>query len=56
MERPGGEHDFGAVEVAGERLFWKIDSYDPMLRQGSENPGNEAVTHRVLTIMLASEY
>lgn len=53
---PWGEHDFGAVEIEGERVFWKIDHYDPTLTQGSENPANEAVTHRVLTIMLACEY
>jgi len=53
---PWGEHDFGAVEVDGERVFWKVDCYDPTLTQGSENPANEAVTHRVLTIMLAGEY
>ena len=53
---PWGEHDFGAVEIEGEKVFWKIDCYDPTLTMGSENPANEAVTHRVLTIMLASEY
>ncbi|RMF34014.1 MAG: DUF3768 domain-containing protein [Alphaproteobacteria bacterium] len=53
---PWGEHDFGALEVAGEKIFWKIDYYDPSLSFGSENPANEALTHRVLTIMLASEY
>ena len=25
---PYGEHDFGAFDHAGERLFWKIDYYD----------------------------
>ena len=53
---PWGEHDFGAVEIDGEKVFWKIDCYDPTLTTGSENPANEALTHRVLTIMLASEY
>lgn len=53
---PWGEHDFGVVEVDSERVFWKIDYYDPTLIQGSENPANNAVTHRVLTIMLANEY
>lgn len=53
---PWGEHDFGAVEIKGEKVFWKIDCYDPSLKAGSENPANEALTHRVLTIMLASEY
>lgn len=53
---PWGERDFGAVELQGQKVFWKIDYYDPSLTTGSENPANEAMTHRVLTIMLASEY
>ncbi|MEM9010621.1 MAG: DUF3768 domain-containing protein [Pseudomonadota bacterium] len=53
---PWGEHDFGAVEIAGQRVFFKFDYYTPDLTAGSENPGNEGLTHRVLTIMLASEY
>ena len=53
---PWGEHDFGAIEIDGEKVFWKIDAYDPSLTTGSENPANEAKTHRVLTIMLAREY
>ena len=53
---PWGEHDFGSVEVSGQKVFFKFDYYDPTCTRGSENPGNEAVTHRVLTIMLASEY
>jgi hypothetical protein len=53
---PWGEHDFGAVEVDGQKVFFKIDYYDPSLQQGSENPANAGCTHRVLTIMLTSEY
>jgi len=53
---PYGEHDFGAFDLAGQRLFWKIDYYDRDLRSGSENPADPGVTTRVLTIMLASEY
>lgn len=53
---PHGEHDFGAVEVAGERIFWKIDYYDLQLRYGSDDPANPDVTRRVITVMLASEY
>ena len=53
---PWGEHDFGAVEVRGEKVFFKIDYYTLDLNAGSENPANEGETHRVLTIMLASEY
>ena len=53
---PWGEHDFGAVEVSGEKVFFKIDYYNLDLTAGSENPANEGLTHRVLTIMLPSEY
>lgn len=53
---PWKQHDFGAFDHAGQKVFWKIDCYDPNCQFGSENPANEALTHRVLTIMLASEY
>jgi hypothetical protein len=53
---PYGEHDFGALDVRGERLFWKIDCYDLTLTGGAVEPENPAVTRRVLTIMLAHEY
>jgi len=53
---PHGEHDFGSFDLNGERLFWKIDYYDPSLSGGSENPADEAATRRVITIMLALEY
>ena len=53
---PYGEHDFGAFEHGGERIFWKIDYYDRRLQGGSEDPTDAGQTVRVLTIMLASEY
>ena len=53
---PYGEHDFGAVAVAGERFFWKIDYYDPSLTHGSDDPADPEKTARVLTIMRADEY
>ena len=53
---PHQEHDFGSFEHDGERIFWKIDYFDPSLTQGSDDPSDPAQTVRVLTIMLASEY
>ena len=53
---PYGEHDFGAVEVGGERFFWEIDACDRALSGGSPDPADPAVTTRVLTIMQADEY
>ncbi|MEQ1708542.1 MAG: DUF3768 domain-containing protein [Terricaulis sp.] len=34
----------------------EIDCYNKSLRYGSDDPADPAVTTRVLTIMLASEY
>lgn len=53
---PYGEHDFGAFDAEGQRLFWKIDYYNLTLDGGSPHPTDSAVTVRVLTILLASEY
>ena len=53
---PYGEHDCAAVNVDGERIFWKIDYYDKAVRGGSPDPTDPKVTERVLTIMLANEY
>jgi len=53
---PHGEHDFGAFELGGQRLFWKIDYYDLDLCMASPDPADPAVTKRVLTLMLAEEY
>jgi hypothetical protein len=53
---PHQEHDFGAFEVDGHRLFFKIDYYDPTMSFLSENPADPSVTNRVITLMLAEEY
>ena len=53
---PYGEHDFGRVVISGTPVFWKIDYYDRTVEAGSEDPADPAVTTRVLTILLASEY
>lgn len=53
---PHGEHDFGDLEWSdGTELLWKIDYYDKM-DGASPDPADPAVTQRVLTVMLASEY
>lgn len=55
---PNDEHDFGAIAVAGVgKILWKIDYYytaDEAYQ--SPDPAVPALTRRVLTIMLASEY
>ncbi len=53
---PFGEHDFGAFEYEGEKVFFKIDYYNREMTWGSENPADPTVTTRVLTIMLAVDY
>ena len=51
---PYGEHDFGSLEVAGEKVFWKIDYYDENLKNWCDPLDPDC--QRVLTIMLAEEY
>lgn len=53
---PQGEHDFGSFDLAGRKLFFKIDYYAPDREHGSEDPSDPDRTVRVLTIMLAEEY
>lgn len=53
---PHGEHDFGAFEHNGQKIFWKIDYYDLTMQRGSEDPADPKQTMRVLTILLAEEY
>ncbi len=57
---PWGEHDMAALDVVidgmPERIFFKVDYYDPTMTQHSDDPADPAKTMRVLTIMLASEY
>ena len=53
---PHEEHDFGAFEADGHRIFFKIDYYDTALTCHSPDPADPAVTQRVITIMLAEEY
>lgn len=53
---PWGEHDMGAFQIEGRRIFFKIDYYDLTRSMHAEDPTNPATTERVLTIMLAEEY
>jgi hypothetical protein len=55
---PSGWHDFGAVDIRGEKIFWKIDLYeaDSDFRYGAETPDNPTTTMRVLMIMMASDW
>lgn len=47
------EHDFGAVNVNGKSLYWKIDYYDTELEYSSDEPCDDVLTERVLTIIPA---
>ncbi len=53
---PDGERDFSRIEHQGINYFWKIDYYNKTMDAGSENPADETITTRVLTIMRADEY
>ena len=54
---PDGYHDFGAVEIMGETVWFKIDLFDGAdLQYGSEAPDIPARTYRVLTILFPSDW
>jgi len=53
---PYGEHDCACLQVGENRVIWKIDYYDLSLRAHSPDKSDAAVTRRVLTIVLATEY
>jgi hypothetical protein len=53
---PHEEHDFGSFQAEGETIFFKIDYFGRNLTYHSPDPADPAVTRRVITIMLASEY
>ena len=53
---PYGEHDFGIVDAAAQRVMFQVDYYDRTLSMHSSDAADPAVTTRVLTIMLTSEY
>ncbi len=53
---PDGDHGFGAVDVEGVTVWWKLDLYDADYHLGSERPNDPKVTARVLTILLPEDY
>jgi hypothetical protein len=53
---PYGEHNFGLLEAAGERVMFKVNYYSRSMNGHSPDAADPDVTTRVLTIMLASEY
>jgi Protein of unknown function (DUF3768) len=53
---PHEEHDFGSFEAEGHTIFFKIDYLDQNLSHHSPDPTDQAVTVRVITVMLADEY
>ena len=53
---PWGEHDMADVMVDGERIFFRIEYYDPTGTELSDDPADPARTERVLTIMFGREF
>ena len=53
---PYGEHDCAIMAVNDIQVLFKIDYYDRDLVYHSPDPGDPAVTQRILVVMLASEY
>ena len=53
---PHGEREFGAFQIEGVKLFWKIDLYDRAFETGSPMRSDLYQTARVLTIMFPNEY
>jgi hypothetical protein len=53
---PHEEHDFGAFDADGNRIFFKIEYFDRTLTVHSPDAADPSITERVITIMLAREY
>ena len=53
---PYGEHDFGVLQIEGQKVYWKIDAYDRERCYGSEDSADPELTTRILTLLLPEEY
>lgn len=54
---PWGEHDCATLKVGAHQVMFKIDYYDAGWEgRGSSDAADTALTRRVLTILLTSEY
>lgn len=53
---PYGDRDFICIINKGIKVWAKIDTYDPAMEWMSEDPADDEVTVRVLTLMLPDEY
>ena len=49
---PWGDRDMIVIEIDGQKIFAKIDTYDPSMEFMSPDPADDLVTIRVLTVML----
>jgi hypothetical protein len=49
------DHEFGTLDVEGQKIFWRIEHYDRTFRKASPDPANPRKTVRVLRIGLMSE-
>lgn len=46
----------GVIEFEGTTVWFKLDLYDVDYTYGSPEPSDPKQTHRVLTLLLPSEY
>ena len=53
---PHGERDFGAVEVGGVTVWWKLDLLDRDLRWANPRAHDPAATARVLTVLMPEDW
>ena len=53
---PYNEHDFGAFDFKGKKIFWKIDNYDREFLYLSPDVSNPRLTNKIMIVMYAEEY